>query len=282
MCDAQTSVFTTAALRAAGRSGARLRAEVDDGILIRARRGLYTTPATCVALLAVAAHGGRPGCITAARHLGLWVLTDDARPHVWLRDGQRSYHEPTACACVEHWDEGPPGAPTAFPSVPRVLAQIFRCFGVEDFFVALESARRRRLIDDAGLKWLHRRSNAAMREALALSRSDADSGLESLLRWRLRRYDLAVRTQHRVTGVGVVDALIGDRLLVETDGVDNHDDVSHRHKDLVRDAHAAMWGLFTLRFDYAMVVHDWELVEAAILGALRALRALDDATVTAR
>lgn len=25
----------------------------------------------------------------------------------------------------------------------------------------------------------------------------------------------------------------------------------------------------TLRFDYALVIHDWELVESAILGALR-------------
>ena len=110
-----------------------------------------------------------------------------------------------------------------------------------------------------------------MREALSQARADADSGLESLLRWRLRRHRLRVRTQRRVTCVGVVDALIGDRLLVETDGVAGHDEPSHRHKDLVRDARAAMWGLFTLRFDYAMVVHDWELVEAAILGALHAL-----------
>ena len=31
----------------------------------------------------------------------------------------------------------------------------------------------------------------------------------------------------------------------------------HRHKDLRRDANAAAWGYVTLRFDYAMVVHDW-------------------------
>ena len=68
-----------------------------------------------------------------------------------------------------------------------------------------------------------------------------------------------------------MDALIGERLLVETDGIDGHEAAPHRHKDLVRDAHAASWGYITLRFDYAMVVHDWELVEAAILGALRTL-----------
>ncbi|MFF0909210.1 hypothetical protein ACFWZW_00795 [Microbacterium enclense] len=33
----------------------------------------------------------------------------------------------------------------------------------------------------------------------------------------------------------------------------------------MRDATAATWGFVTLRFDYAMVVHDWPVVEAAIL-----------------
>jgi hypothetical protein len=33
-----------------------------------------------------------------------------------------------------------------------------------------------------------------------------------------------------------------------------------------------MWGYSTLRFDYALIVHDWDLVERAILGRLRPLR----------
>ena len=44
-----------------------------------------------------------------------------------------------------------------------------------------------------------------------------------------------------------------------------HEGASDRHKDLVRDAVAAAHGFDTLRFDYALVVHDWPLVEAAIL-----------------
>jgi hypothetical protein len=67
-----------------------------------------------------------------------------------------------------------------------------------------------------------------------------------------------VQTQRTVVGVGRVDLLVGDRLLIEADGVDNHDGPSHRHKDLVRDANAAAWGLVTLRFDYALIVHDWD------------------------
>ena len=69
----------------------------------------------------------------------------------------------------------------------------------------------------------------------------------------------------RIIAVGVVDLLIGDRLIVEADGKSNHDDLPSRHKDRVRDANAAIWGYVTLRFDYAMILHDWETVEMAIL-----------------
>ena len=54
-------------------------------------------------------------------------------------------------------------------------------------------------------------------------------------------------------------------LIVEIDGAGNHASAPHRHRDLVRDAHAAIWGFVTLRFDYALVMHDWETVERAIL-----------------
>lgn len=270
MCDASQAVFTTGALLRGGLSRSQLRQHISAGTFHRCRRGVYTTVAACDAARDIGAHGGRFACVTAARHLGLWVLTDDARTHVWLCDGQRTYH-PRGCGCVEHWDDGPLGRAGTSASVPRVLLQIQRCHGVEEFFVVLESALRLGLIDDDDRRWLHERVDAAGREALALARDDADSGLESLLRWRLRRLDLRVQTQRTVVGVGRVDLLIGDRLLIEADGVDNHDGPSHRHKDLVRDANAAAWGLVTLRFDYALIVHDWDLVEAAIIGMLATL-----------
>ncbi|AUG28970.1 MULTISPECIES: type IV toxin-antitoxin system AbiEi family antitoxin domain-containing protein [Microbacterium] len=270
MCDVRPAVMTTAMLRRSGLSRTQLREQLRAGILERRRRGVYVIADACDAARAVAGHGGRLACVTAAKHLGLWVLTADPRAHVWLCDGQRTYHA-NGCGCVEHWDDGPLGPPGSTPSIPRLLLQIARCHGVEEFFVVLESALRLGQLDDSGRRWLRQRSTAAMREALDLARDDADSGLESLLRWRLRHLGLRVRTQRRIAGVGVVDALIGDRLLVEADGVDNHDGAPHRHKDLVRDATAAIWGFMTLRFDYAMIVHDWDLVEAAIVGALATL-----------
>ena len=203
-------------------------------------------------------------CVSAARHLGIWVLEEESTIHVWLGAHRRSYAHPD-CACVAHWDESLAVDSFGLPSTPRILRQILRCRGVESFFVALESALRKGLIDRAGIAWLTANTSPAAREALAYARRDADSGLESLLRWRLRPYGLRIRTQVTIVAVGLVDFLIGDRLIIEVDGRVNHHDTSHRHKDLVRDANAAAWGYLTLRFDYAMIVHDWETVEHAIL-----------------
>lgn len=271
MCETTARVTTYAQLRADGHDRRWIEASLGDGTLERVRRGVYAYEQPCAAARAAAAHGGALACLSAARHHGLWVLNDedDQTPHVWLNgSGHRRAHEP--CTCVEHWDEAKAVDAFGLPSVPRVLRQILACRGLDAFFVSLESALHLGKISKAEVAWLKTHTNDAAREAILIARNDADSGLESLFRWRLRRFGLRIRPQITIVGVGRVDFLIGDRLIVEIDGKANHDDESHRHKDLVRDANAAAWDYVTLRFDYALVVHDWELVEDAILGQVRA------------
>ncbi|WP_435746586.1 endonuclease domain-containing protein [Microbacterium sp. PMB16] len=239
------------------------------GSLARVRRGVYAGAQACAPVLAAAAHGGALGCESAARHLGLWVL-GDPEMHVWMHADRHQYsHDGRACTCVVHWDEGDAPSPFALPAVPRILLQIFRCRGGEHFFVALESARRKGAIDAGGLRWLRKVLSAKGRDLVVFSRGDSDSGLESLVRLRLRAYGWTVRTQAQIIGTGQVDLLIDGWLIVETDGRENHEGPSRRHKDLVRDANAALWGHATLRFDYAMVVHDWDLVERAVVATIR-------------
>lgn len=269
MCATTPPVLTYRELRAAGRTRRWIERAVHVGVLVRVRRGTYVHAAACDPARTAASHGGAMGCVTAARHLGMWVLDDDPSVHVWLGGRGHAYH-PAACGCVEHWDDGELQNTLTPAAVPRVLRQILRCRGVVEFFVALESALRQRLIAAAGLRWLRAHTNDTAREAIDFAREDADSGLESLFRWRLRAVELDLRCQVFIVGVGRVDFLIGDRLIVEIDGKGNHAGHVERHRDLMRDASAAVWDYTTLRFDYAMVVHDWETVEAAILAQLAA------------
>jgi len=264
VCESPDAVTTHGRLRGEGTSRRRIASEVVRGSLIPLRRGVYARAAACEPVRVAAKHGGALCCVSAARHVGLWVVAADDDVHVWL-GGHGHAYEHEECRCVEHWDDAPAADTFGLPSIPRILRQILSCHGIEAFFVGLESAMRQGRISDAGLSWLRGTTNQSARDAIAFARSDADSGLESLVRWRLRHHGLRIRSQVRIIAVGVVDLLIGDRLIVEADGKSNHDDQPSRHKDRVRDANAAIWGYVTLRFDYAMILHDWETVEMAIL-----------------
>lgn len=110
---------------------------------------------------------------------------------------------------------------------------------------------------------------ASARWLVDLARGDADSGLESLLRLRLHLLGISLACQVTIAGVGKVDFVIGQRLILEADGKENHEGAKKRHKDLVRDAAASARGYQTLRFDYAQIIHDWPSVQAAIIAALR-------------
>lgn len=137
--------------------------------------------------------------------------------------------------------------------------------------MALESVRRLGMLSPADLARLRDDLDARGADLVDFSRDDADSGLESLIRLRTRRHGWSVQTQVAIIGTGRVDLLVDDWLIIEADGKGNHDGPSQRHRDLTRDATAAVWGHASLRFDYAMIVHDWDLVERAIV-AMMALR----------
>lgn len=274
MCTLPEDIRTYRELTTDGKSRRHIAAAADAGGLILLRRGVYASAAACRPAVAAASHGGALACLSAARHKGLWVLDHSEVVHVWLGPHGRGYpHD--ECACVTHWDAAEKTDAFGLPSVSAILRQILGCRGVEGFFITLESALNQQVISADDLAWLRAHTNAAARDAIAFARSDAQSGLESLLRWRLRPHSLPVRTQVKIVSVGTVDFLIGERLIVEVDGRGNHASAEHRLKDLRRDAHAAAWGYITLRFDYAMVVHDWETVEAAILAHTDRGRHLD-------
>jgi very-short-patch-repair endonuclease len=177
------------------------------------------------------------------------------------RNGRRRPH--ADCICVVHLSRSvSQGGRT---SLLDAIAHLLACRGEEEFFVALESAMRQRRFSRADVVRLESVVLAKHRWLVRFARWDADSGLESLLRLRMHRLGISLHSQVRVPGVGRVDFVLGDRLILEVDGKPNHAGAPERHKDLMRDVVAAAYGFDTLRFDYAMVVHEWPAVEAAIL-----------------
>ncbi|PCE15363.1 hypothetical protein AUC47_13750 [Microbacterium sp. SZ1] len=167
----------------------------------------------------------------------------------------------------------PGTAAVGLAPLPVVLIHVYRCLGVEAFFAAYESAWNRRLLSAADQARIRRELPTSARWLLDLARADAESGLESLLRLRLHLLGIRLECQVRIDGVGRVDFVIEKRLILEVDGRANHAGAERRHHDLARDAAASARGYETLRFDYAMVVHDWDAVVRAIIPALARARA---------
>ncbi|KQR89343.1 hypothetical protein ASF96_06385 [Microbacterium sp. Leaf179] len=245
-----------------GATHADVRRFVRGEVFERLRDGVLALPETDPLVATAAMHGGSVACASALRRYGVWLWEDDARVHVWLGTSGRRHGHP-GCRCVNHHDAGT--ASFGVVSIVQALVQVATCLGDEVFFAAFESAWRKGLIDRAQRAEVRAGLRAGRRWLVDLARPDADSGLESILRLRLSRLGIRLESQIRIPGVGVVDFLLHGRIILEVDGRENHDGVSLRHKDLRRDAIAAAQGFETLRFDYAMVLHEWHLVEAAVL-----------------
>lgn len=248
-----------------GVTARELTRAVREGDVTRPRQGVYALPDAAESLTHAASHGGTIGCAEAAALHGLWVLELPGLHHVWM--GQAGTPRLGCADCVRHWDSGHVEV-GELPPVANVLLQMASCCGEDAFFAALESALRRSALPPGGLRWLRRRLPIDMRWLVAFARSDADSGLESLIRLRLHRIGITLRSQVPIERVGEVDFVIGEKLIVEADGRENHERERERLKDLRRDATAAGAGYTTLRFSYALIVDEWPLVEAAIRGAM--------------
>ncbi len=203
--------------------------------------------------------------MSVARSRGLWVLPIDQVVHVSLPPNGHS-HPHDDCMCIQHWNALQFDSTEV--SLVDALLQIRGCHGEDAFFATLESALHQGVLSAEGRAELRERITESARWLVDLARTDSESGLESLLRVRLHRLGISLHTQVEVPGVGRVDFVLGDRLILEVDGGLGHEGLENRHKDLLRDAVAAGHGFDTLRFDYEMVVHDWPVVEAAILAKL--------------
>lgn len=252
-----------------GISRTALARHVDKGTIERIRPGVFAVPTLPPSLREAVAHGGALTCASVLREQEVWVLHEGTEPHIWL--GASGKARPHAnCACVSHYYRGTP--PLGRASLEQALLHLHRCQGEEAFFAAFESAWKLRRLSRAARTRLRAALPASARWLVDIARSDADSGLESLLRLRLHLLGIRLDCQVVIDGVGRVDFVVGGRLIIEADGKQNHASANMRHKDLLRDAAASRLGYETLHFDYSQLIYDWPTVQAAIIGALIRLR----------
>jgi len=245
----------------AGIPASRLRATITRGEVDRVRRYWVTTKNAPAALVGAAQASGRLACVSAASVRGWWIPEGvDSSLHVAVKpDG----HAPPAHV-VTHWSAPlvPLPAHHLIESVPDCLEHVASCLPFEQALIVWESAlRHERMHPDAVAKMSWR--TPASRRLASIATGRSDSGLETIFVVRLSPWGVSVRQQVLIAGHRV-DALLGDRLVVQLDGFAYHSTPQDRQRDLAHDRELIARGYTVLRFSYRDVVTDWASVERTL------------------
>lgn len=271
---ARGGVAPLAMLDAAGVSRVTLRQALAQKRVLPVRRGWYGVPDAPPAVVRAVRVGGALTASSVAGLHGLWLL-DDARLHVRVAGNASRLRSPldptlpldaTHGVCVHYREQasGPADLP-ARDSLPRALAEMFTCGPALAAVIAIDSALNLRELTSDGRAQLRALVPASKRHLVDGADAACDSGLETIARLLPHERRIPYRTQAHIPGVGRVDLLIGDRLVVELDGAGFHIDSADFAEDRRRGLELVMRGYLVVRLTYRMVVDDWERVRADLL-----------------
>lgn len=262
---ARKGILHSSELRTKGFTAREMSAAVSAGLLRRVRRSWLATPECDERRVRAASVGGRVTCLTAARMNALWVPGDAELVHLAV-PGTASRFD--AGGCRIHWSSGPAAvARSTVDDHPlNVLFHVARCVSLEDAAMVWESAIRTSFVQQPVLARVQWRSDAAHRLA-AISSALSDSGIETRFVSIMRVCGVTVRQQARVDGRDV-DALIGERLLVQIDGFAHHRRAADRRRDIAADVRLTLRGYTVLRFDYWQILFTPDEVRDAVVLAM--------------
>lgn len=248
-------------LREAGLSRGDVNSALERGDLRRVRRGWYADATASTALATAARVGGRLTCTSALAQHGVWTLPA-AQTHVRVADGNAVRR---TSGCVLHWSDERVGP--GLDDVAAALKVAATCADLRSLVVMVDSIAHLRLLSASEIRGALDAPRG--RRALALHDPTAESGIETLIRLALRARNVRLRSQVTIPGVGRVDLLIGDRLVVELDGREWHGAGEHFERDRARDRELVRRGFVVIRATYRQVIGELDVVVGAILDVVR-------------
>lgn len=253
-------------LRKAGFTRTRVGQALELGLVVRPTRGVYALPRNGRIAAALAA-GGRLTCLSAAPIYQLWTLNNPSGLHL-------SRSHPTRTPGVV--DHGRPKHPRhawlPVLGLADVLLHALHCLPELDALVMVQSA-----VGSGGisLDFLYARCqgrrNGRATSVLDLVIPRADSVLEVLANVHFARAGLRVRRHVYIAGVGEVDFLVEECLVVETDGATHFEPKSIK-RDQRRNNQSIIGGYLVLRYYYEDVIHRPEAMVAEVHAVLRTWR----------
>ncbi|MGV8880990.1 MAG: hypothetical protein ACOH19_02450 [Rhodoglobus sp.] len=266
-------VATRPQLRARGFSGRLLTFAVRSGAIIRIRRSRYALTSLDRASIVAVSMGGKLGGLSAAETYGWWRGNDE-RIHVsWpshgnvAKPGRVSFSPSPEIA--HHW-RILPQTPHARPDMRRegpmeTLAQVLLTADRDTAIACADSAIHSGVLSVSQVRLVFSQLPLRVREWERHVDGRADSGLESHVRIWFIDNQIPFEIHPVIPGVGEVDFLVGKSLITETDSRQFHDVIADATRDSRRDAVAASWGYLTMRIRYALVMHDPDVWQRAML-----------------
>jgi len=259
LLDINHGFATRAQLRRLGASDSQIRHAIASGRLLAIGRHVVARKGSDSSLFRAVSIGSRLACVSAALHRGLWAV-NDGKFHVAPR-ALNSHAKPDGCApaAVLHWTRhpiDPAGDLLALESVANMLMHVAKCQPLDYAVAVFDSAVRQGQIDIDELRALAEVHGGRFRRVVALTSTQADSGIESITRVRLLWAGISVREQVRIDGHRV-DLLVGDRLIIQLDGKQHIEDSAQLARDRAQDRRLRRMGYTVLRYGYADVIFRW-------------------------
>ena len=262
----RAGVASRAELMGAGVRAADVDRAVRSGQILRVRRGWFALPSAVPDVVTAVRVGGALTCISALRHYGIWVPRETAVHVAVPANASRLRLDGNP---IIHWS-APSGATTASVApIADALAVMAVCQPREATLIAIDSALNRRIASFESLTEAFAAGPEYGRRLLHLADSRHDSGLETMACSRLRALGIRFSVQVQITGVGRVDVLIGECLVLELDGREFHSRDIDFDNDRRRDLLLAAAGYLVLRVSYRQMTEQWDEVERVILSIVR-------------
>lgn len=243
------------------------RAELDrlvaTGAVKRVHRGVYATEAAHPHRIVAATLRSLLTCVSAAELWGLASLASDPLTHLvvpasrgFARAGsrplERAWIHYDRLHKVRHVSDGGQLRLTVSPAVALVHAST--CIESEALLVMADSALNKGLLKPDEVASTPGMKSATRSWLLRNMDGRAQSLLETLTRAHLRGLGLAVQPQVVIPGVGRVDLLVENRVVVEVDGREYHSNPQQFAEDRRRDRKLALRGFPVLRYTYDDVI----------------------------
>lgn len=265
-------IVSAAQLMDAGWSRRSINSALSNGNLVRVAYGSYCFAPLSTEDLAIRAVklGCWVTCFSALERHGLWVPRIPGPPHLCTTYNRLSSGKARSKSVGSHrrWTRNPSKAPVL--DIVDSLTEAIHCGTSEQAFIVLESALRLGKVTPTEVDRIVGKCFAYQAKSLGSPGRFSESGTESAFAFRMNRLGIRFRQQVNIAGIGRVDFLIGDSLVVELDSFEHHQ-ASRRgfNRDRERDADLHLRGYRVIRLTYDQVFYKWEECERRVVEAIR-------------